>query len=425
MSRGDGERPSAAVLVTGNEILLGLTQDRNSGYLAREFDRLGFSLRRVLTVSDAQDEIVRGLRELVSVDLVVTSGGLGPTHDDRTIAAVAEVADVPLELHEPTLAAINDRTAGFARQRGIPVSSFEAGNRKQSLVPRGAYVLAPVGTAPGVVVALDGGALCAVLPGPPWELERMWHDLAREPRFSRLVERAGALDRQILRVYGTSESAVANAFAESGGDEGGTVTSICARRLEIEVLVRAEPAHRAALDALVAGLRERLGERIYATDDRPLEAYVLEAVGARGWTLAAAESCTAGLVASRIAAIPGASAVLVGGVVSYANEVKRDLLGVSEAVLAAHGAVSAEAAAAMAQGVRRATGADVGVSVTGIAGPEGGSEEKPVGTVFFHLSTPELEHGHHVVMPGGRGDVRDWAATTALHLVRMHVAAPA
>jgi nicotinamide-nucleotide amidase len=411
-------RPTAAVLVTGSEILLGLTRDRNSGFLARGLDALGIDLRRILTVGDEEEDLARGLDELRGHDLIVTSGGLGPTHDDRTVAVVADAAGVPLVLHEPTLEAIRERTAIFARQRGLDPESFVAGNRKQALVPEGADVLRPVGTAPGLLVEL-GPLLCVVLPGPPSELERLWRVLPERPAFAALLDRAGHLERRMLRVFGQSESAVADAFAASGGDEGGTVTTICARRLEIEVLVRADPSRHAAFERLLAGLRERLGGAIYAEDERSLEVHVLDRLRARGWTTATAESCTGGLVAARLTEIPGASDVLLGGVVAYANEVKHDVLGVPEPVLREAGAVSAEAAQAMAEGVRRVTGADAGVAVTGIAGPDGGTAEKPVGLVHLHVSSPAGDQARRIVFPGSRTDVQQWAATTALHMLRL------
>ncbi len=422
-SDGNAPRPSAAVLVTGSEILLGLTQDRNSGFLGRALDAIGVELRRVLTVGDGQEEIENGLRELLGHDLVITSGGLGPTHDDRTVACVAAVAGVELETHEPTMRYLEERTARFARDRGLDPASFVRGNRKQALVPHGSTVIAPVGTAPGV--ALDAqGTLVVVLPGPPRELSQMWDTASQLPEFEAVLGRAESLERHVMRVYGTSESAIADAFEDAGGDDGGTVTTICAHRFEVEVLVRAPERRRDALERLVAGMKERLGDAVYLEDERSVEELVLDLCRTRGLTVAAGESCTAGLVAARLASIPGASDVLLGGVVAYANELKQGLLGVSTETLEQHGAVSAECAAEMAAGVRRATGADLGVSVTGVAGPGGGTAEKPVGLVYIHVSAPDRERGRRIVFPGDRNSIRDFAATTALHLLRRTVTDP-
>jgi nicotinamide-nucleotide amidase len=408
------------VLVTGNEILLGLTQDRNSGFLARSLDALGVELQRVLTVGDTQEEIERGLRELLGNDLVITSGGLGPTHDDRTVAAVAAVAGAELEQHEPTLRYLEDRTARFARERGLDPASFVRGNLKQALVPRGGTVIPPVGTAPGLAIDVQG-TLVVVLPGPPRELSQMWDTASALPEFQAVLGRAETLERHVLRVYGTSESAIADAFEDAGGDANGTVTTICAHRFEVEVLVRAPERRHDALEQLVSGMKQRLGDAVYLEDTRSLEELVLDLCRTRGLKVAAAESCTAGLVAARLASISGASDVLLGGVVAYANEIKQRLLGVSAETLATHGAVSAECAAEMAAGVRRTTGADLGVSVTGVAGPGGGTPDKPVGLVYIHVSSPERERGRRIVFPGDRNSIRDFAATTAIHLLRRTV----
>jgi nicotinamide-nucleotide amidase len=217
------------------------------------------------------------------------------------------------------------------------------------------------------------------------------------------------------------EPAVARAFSAAGGDAGGTRTTICARRLEVEVTVRAEPESAAALESLVAGLREQLGEATYAEDELPLAQHVLAALRGRGLHVAVAESCTAGLVGAALASIPGSSDVFVGGVIAYANDVKQKLLGVPPELIAEFGAVSAECAAAMAAGARSATGADVGISVTGVAGPGGGSALKPVGRVYLHVSAPGRERGQELDLPGDRTQVRELAAVAALHLVRITI----
>jgi nicotinamide-nucleotide amidase len=410
-------RPAAAVLVTGQELLLGLVADANTRFLARELDHLGIELRRVSVVGDGRDEIAAGLRELAGYDLVITSGGLGPTHDDRTVEAVAEAAGAELVLDEELLVTIAAITADYARRRGADPALNRDGDRKQALVPRGATVIPPAGTAPGLLLPFGAGCVL-VLPGPPRELATVWGRALELDPIAALRERAGTLLRHTLRVYGTGEPAVARAFAAAGGDDGGTRTTICARALEVEVTIRAEPEHGPALEALVGGLREQLGDAVFAEDERPLAALVLDVLRARGLRLAVAESCTAGLVAARLADIPGSSDVLLGGVIAYANDLKRDLLGVPEALLAEYGAVSAECAEAMARGSRSATGAEVGISVTGVAGPGGGSERKPVGLVYLHLSAPGLERGQELHLPGDRAQVREWAAIAALQLIR-------
>lgn len=412
---------TAAVLVTGSEILLGRTQDRNSSFLARALDGLGLRVVRILAVDDDEGSIEDGLRALLAldVDLVVTSGGLGPTHDDRTVAVVARVAGVPLALDEATLAQIDAITTRNARTRGLDPAVFATGNRKQATVPVGARVLTPVGTAPGVVVAC-GAQTIVVLPGPPVELQRMWEDARTSDRVAALRATA-ATTQTVLRVYGLPESQVADVFAAAGGDRDGTETTICASRMEIEVLVRARAGAEAAAAELVADLRTRLGEHVYAEGEARLEAIVIDLLRARGLRLAVAESCTAGLLAARIVNVPGASDVFRGGVVAYDDAVKRDVLGVPAELLARVGAVSADVAAAMAEGARRTIGADVGIAVTGIAGPGGGSDEKPVGLVHLHAVAPGGERALERRFSGPREIIREWSVTAALHLVREHL----
>jgi nicotinamide-nucleotide amidase len=416
-------RPTAALLVTGQELLLGLVADANTRFLAHELDALGIDLRRVGIVGDGHDEIVAGLRELAGHDLVITSGGLGPTHDDRTVAAVAEVAGARLAVDEQLLATIAAITAEYARRRGADPALNREGDRKQALVPHGAAVIPPAGTAPGLLLAFGTDHLL-VLPGPPRELAAVWTSALETGAMTALVARAGTLLRHTLRVYGAGEPAVAQAFAAAGGDAGGTRTTICARLLEVEVTVRAEPERQAALARLVAGLRERLGDAVFAEDERPLSEHVLEILRERGLRLAVAESCTAGLVGARLADIPGSSDVLLGGVIAYANSVKQALLDVPAELIAEFGAVSEECARAMAAGARTATGAEVGIAVTGVAGPGGGTASKPVGLVYLHLSAPGVERGQELRVPGGRAQVREVSAVAALHLVRTSLAAP-
>jgi nicotinamide-nucleotide amidase len=410
-------RPTAALLVTGQELLLGLVADANTRCLARDLDALGIDLRRVGIVGDGHDEIVTGLRELAGHDLVITSGGLGPTHDDRTVAAVAEVAGAELVLDEELLAQIAAITAEYARRRGADPALNRDGDRKQALVPRGATAIPPAGTAPGLLLAHGDGHVL-VLPGPPREFAAVWRSALELAPLRALRARAGPLLRHTLRVYGAGEPAVARAFAAAGGDGGGTRTTICARLLEVEVTVRAEPERQAALDGLIAGLREQLGDAVYAEDERPLAEHVLAALRARGLRLAVGESCTAGLVAARLADIPGASDVLLGGVIAYANEVKRSLLGVSEAILAEHGAVSEPVARAMALGVRQSLGVDAALAITGIAGPSGGTAEKPVGTVWIALHLRDNANTVLLRLWGDRTEIRQRAAQGALNLLR-------
>ena len=255
----------------------------------------------------------------------------------------------------------------FARRRGIPSADYTDGIDKQALVPDGAHVIDPIGTAPGLIVPW-APATVVVLPGPPSELAQMWPIVEAHPAMT--VMRGGEqLERSLLRVFNVSESVVARAFDEAGGDDAGTTTTICARRSEVEILVRAPASLRDARLRLADSMRDRLAADIFSEDERPLEELILDAARARGATIATAESCTAGLVATRLTDVAGSSDVVLGGIVAYANDVKHALLGVPGALLERHGAVSAECAEAMARGAITATGATIGVSTTGIAGP--------------------------------------------------------
>jgi len=414
-------RRTAAILVTGSEILLGRTQDRNSGTLARSLDAHGIRLERVVAVDDREEHLRAALDGLLAdgYDLICTSGGLGPTHDDRTVAIVAEATGRALVLDEPVLAEITEIVTGYAAQRGVSVERLLPGARKQAMVPEGAHVLSPSGTAPGVIV--PGATTVVVLPGPPTELADVWSRALEHPALAEIL--GAQLERRILRIWSTPESTVARAFDQLGGDDHGTETSICATRLEVEVVVRFPSDAREAGNRLADGLVAEFGDAIYAQDDRTVEQRVVETLIERGLTIGTAESCTAGMIAARLGGVDGASATLRGGLVAYANDVKTDHAGVPAELIAQYGAVSAEVAIALAEGVRTNLGCDVGIGVTGIAGPTGGSVDKPVGLVHLAVVGP---HGAQQTLerrfPGDREAVRTNSATAALHLVRLLLA---
>jgi nicotinamide-nucleotide amidase len=416
-------RPTASILLTGNELLRGVIADQNGPYLAAGLEQLGFSVRRTLVVGDDLEDICAGLRlVLESADLVVTSGGLGPTHDDRTVEALARIAGVPLELDTEVLARIDRWTDQVAVRYGLDRERFDTGNRKQAHIPAGAEVLGIAGTAPGLVMAVEAASV-VVLPGVPSELRRLWTMAPEHPSLSALFAHAEPRQRWLIRTYGIGESHVADLFAEAGGDSPGVETGICARNFEIEIDIRAEADAVAAAAGLAERMTGALGEHVFATDERPLPEIVLDLLRDRGWTAATAESCTGGMVAARLTDVAGSSEAFAGGVVAYSDGLKQALLDVPADLLARHGAVSPEAAAAMAAGARERLGADVAVSVTGIAGPGGGTEEKPVGLVYLHVSSPAGEDHRRMDVPGGRDIVRARAATAALQLLRAHVVA--
>ncbi|HYX85042.1 MAG TPA: CinA family nicotinamide mononucleotide deamidase-related protein [Gaiellales bacterium] len=414
-------RPAAAILLTGNELLRGVIADENGAHLAASLERLGFSVRRTLVVGDRLEDIIRGLRELIAeADLVVSSGGLGPTHDDRTVEALAEVAGAPLELDPDVLARIDRWTDEVAVRYNLDRAGFNAGNRKQAHVPAGAEVLGMAGTAPGLIMPV-GSTTVVVLPGVPSELRRLWADAPGHAALSGVFASARPRARWLTRTYGIGESHVADIHRQVGGDPPGVETSICARSFEIEIDVRADPGHEAAGEELARSMRAELDHHVFATDERPLAEIVLDLLRERSFTGATAESCTGGMVAAMLTDIAGSSEAFAGGVVAYSDALKRSLLDVPADLLKQHGAVSAETAAAMAQGARTRLGADAAVAITGVAGPGGGSPEKPVGLVYLHVSSPAGDDARRMDIPGTRAAVRGRAATAALQLLRGHL----
>jgi nicotinamide-nucleotide amidase len=300
---------------------------------------------------------------------------------------------------------------------GRPYVDFEPGVRKQATIPEGALSLGLAGTAPGLVLEA-GECVVVVLPGPPAELQRLWAEAVEAEPVRRVLVRARPPQFRLLRFFGASESAIAKALADAGGDGDGVEVTICARDFEIHVDLFVQPGADRRADELSSRLVAPLERYLFSRDERPVEELVLDLCRERGVTLATAESCTGGMVAQRLTSVPGSSDVFLGAVVAYADEVKARELGVPEDVLERQGAVSAEAAAAMATGVRERLGADAAVAVTGIAGPGGGSAAKPVGLVYLHAEAPLGARSADFVFPGDREGVRRRAAVTALHLLR-------
>ncbi|MBW3593522.1 MAG: CinA family nicotinamide mononucleotide deamidase-related protein [Actinobacteria bacterium] len=410
-------RPRAVVLLTGSELVRGTLPDGNGAFLAAELTRLSLEPDRIVVVGDRPDHLRAAIAEALGADLCITSGGLGPTHDDRTVELIAAAAGRPLVVSEALVEEIGAVSRRSAERLRRPYSEFEAGVRKQATLPEGGVSLGLAGTAPAVLLEHEG-RVCVALPGPPSELRRLWQRVVEHDAVRRGVARAPARTHRVLRLFGPPESAVARALDEAGGEGGGVEVTICARDLEIHVDLYVESdgaSHAAQIERV---LRRTFGEQLFAADARSIDELVLEGCRERGFRLATAESCTGGLVGARLTSVPGASDVFMGAIVSYADDVKRDLLGVGGVVLAREGAVSAEAAEAMAEGARRALRADVALAVTGIAGPDGGTPEKPVGLVFLHAAAPGASAAERLVLPGGREDVRTRAAVAGLHLLR-------
>ena len=410
-------RPRAVIVVTGSELVRGDRQDLNGPFLARELLSLGVEPARIVVVGDSPEELDATLRTGVEADLCVVSGGLGPTHDDRTVETLAGVLGKKLVVDEHLEREIESVSRGHAERLGRPYADFAPGVRKQAALPEGAHSLGLAGTAPGSVIT-STTSVVVVLPGPPPELRRLWAAALESAPVRELLSRARSPERRTLRFYGVSESAVARALEQAGGDGDGVEATICAREFEIHVDLVVGAAGSPRADAIGAALRESLGAWLFTEDERTIAEIVLELCRERGLSLATAESCTGGLVAARLTAIPGASDVFLGSVVAYGNDVKLHELGVPEETLAEFGAVSAETAAAMAAGGRRRLQADVGISDTGVAGPGGGTPEKPVGLVYLHAAGPDGELAAKFSVPSDRETVRARAAVAALHLVR-------
>jgi len=410
-------RPRVAIVVTGSELVRGERTDLNGPFFAQEALRLGLQPSRITIVGDDPTDLEAALREGLERDVCLVSGGLGPTHDDRTIEIVARVAGRSLEVDpelEQEIALVSRR---FAERMNRDYADFSSGVRKQATLPTGALSLGIAGTAPGVVLD-TGSCVVVVLPGPPRELQELWPRALASAPLEEVLARTTRPGRRVARLYGVSESLVAKSLADAGGDGNGVEVTICARDFEIHVDFVVEPGAEARADELEAAFLEPIGDFLFGRDERSIEELVLDACRARGLTLGAAESCTGGLVSKRVTDVAGSSDVFRGGVVAYANEVKQGLLGVPAMLLEQHGAVSAEVVEAMARGAREHLDVDVAISVTGVAGPGGGTPEKPVGLVYFHAVGPMGEIPFRIELPGGREVIRARAAVAALHLLR-------
>jgi nicotinamide-nucleotide amidase len=414
----------AGIIVTGTEVLTGRISDSNGPWVSERLAEHGVEVAHIIVVADRPDDLEAALHFLAAedMDLIVTTGGLGPTADDLTGEIVARFTGRELRLDKEVEARIAEILRGFARRGGFDFDeeAIMEANRKQAMVPEGALALDPVGTAPGLVVPA-GERVVIVLPGPPRELRPMWPVALGAESVRAVLERATPLRGYTLRMFGVPESEIAKSLREIEG-EGTAIDAVeittCLRRGEIEIDVRYRDEAGAVADAVREGLRERHERHLFSLDGETIDSQVAKLLGGR--RLGLAESCSGGLLAARITNLPGASAYMAGSVVAYSNEAKAKLLGVDPALIAAKGAVSPEVAEAMAVGALERFGADVAVSITGIAGPDGGTEEKPVGYVCFNA---RLADGPAIardpVIPGGREDIRERSALVGMHLLRI------
>lgn len=412
----------AGIVVTGTEVLTGRIADGNGPWVSERLAELGVEVAEIVVVADRPDDLEAALRFMADqgMDLIVTTGGLGPTADDLTAEVVARFAGREMVLDEEMEAKIAEVLSGFAQRFRLDESALREANRKQAMVPRGAIALDPVGTAPGLVVPA-GERVVIVLPGPPRELQPMWSVAVETAPVREVLARATPLRAYTMRMFGVPESEIAKSLREMEA-EGVKLDVVeittCLRRGEIEIDVRYRDEAEGAAEAVRQGLMRRHPRETFSVDGETIDSQVATLL--LGHRLALAESCSGGLMAARITDLAGASEYFAGGVVAYSNEAKADLLGVDPALIEAQGAVSPEVAEAMAIGALERFEADVAVSITGIAGPGGGSEEKPIGYVCFNARLADgTTIARDPVIPGGRLDIRERSALVGMHLLRM------
>lgn len=405
---------TAEIITIGDELLSGETVDTNASYLDAELERLGFLVQRHTTVPDELDTIAEAFRASAErADLVISSGGLGPTEDDLTLAGLGRALDLPLVRHEPTISAIRERFARFGRE-------MTPNNERQAMVPEGTEVIEnKSGTAP-CVRARIGRAEVYLLPGVPREVRYLMSRVLG-PRLDR---GAPVLHRRTVKVVGLGESRLEHTVLPVVERHRGRVRfGYRALGIENHIKLAAEGLDaKARLDDVEAELRECLSDAIFGVDQDELMSVLHGQLLAAACRLATAESCTGGLIGKMLTDQPGSSAYFVGGVVAYANRAKTDLLGVPAELIESEGAVSEAVARAMAEGARSRFAADYALSATGIAGPEGGTLDKPVGTVFVGLASPDGTEVRRLQLPGDRSTIRQNTAVSVLDLLRRRLA---
>jgi len=415
----------AGIVVTGTEVLTGRVQDRNGPWLSDRLRELGVDLAHITICGDRPEDMEAQLRFLAAqgVDLIVTSGGLGPTADDLTTQVVAGFAGRPLFLDSDLERQIADILRSLVKRRpDLDFDAVRTANRKQAMVPEGAQVISPAGTAPGLVVPPRNGSgpTVVVLPGPPRELHAMWETVTQAEEFRAAIVRRTTYEQRMLRLFGIPESEIAETLRVAErelGDLSGLEITTCLRRGEVELVTRYEPEAAERYEHLAALVAERHQSTLFSADGSSVDDQVSRLL--HGRRLALAESCTGGLMAARFTEVEGSSAYFLGGAVTYANAAKIEALGVRAELIERHGAVSPEVAEAMADGALARMDADTALSITGIAGPGGGTEAKPVGYVCW---CAKLDDGsklaRDVRLPGDRTEVRDRSTTVGMHLLR-------
>ena len=410
------------ILCVGTELLLGNILNGNARWLAEELSALGLPHYRQTVIGDNRERLIAQIQEIAGRSRVlITTGGLGPTPDDLTTEAIAAAFSTPLEERPEVWADITAKSRSRGREPSVET-------RRQALLPCGAAVLPnPTGTAPGMIWSPVEGFTLLTFPGVPSEMRAMWQQTAA-PWLRQSGLSTGAYVSRMLRFWGIGESALA---AQVGDllDQSNPTVAPYAGRGEVKLRITAQAASEAEAQRLVMAteddLRQRTGQLCFGVDDQSLASVVLAQLRRRGQTLAVAESCTGGGLGAELTAVPGSSDVLLGGVIAYSNAVKSKVLGVPEALLEQVGAVSDPVAEAMAEGVRRLTGSDWSLAITGIAGPGGGTESKPVGLVHLAVAGPDGCESHPIRLGSTRG--RDWirmvSAGEALNRLRLRLMA--
>lgn len=405
----------AELIFTGSELLQGRVVNSHAQYLGRWLSEHSFDVALHVTVGDYAERLEQVVRQaLKRSDLILITGGLGPTTDDLTKETVAQVLGLPMLLDHNSLEAMKD----LFERRGM---SMPESNIRQAYIPQGATVLPnKLGTAPGVLIEKDN-KIVALLPGPPYELTAMF-EKSLAPFLSRKTGSETVIKSKILKVTGIAESAVQDLLKDLGGQGNPSITYLASPG-QLQVRISGQAASGELAENIVAELAEkitnRLGEYVFAYDDEIIEHVVGKQLLNRGLAISAAESCTGGLIASRLIDMPGSSAYFTGGVVAYSNEVKISLLGVPAEIIDSHGAVSEETAVAMARGVRSLVGSDLSLAVTGIAGPDGATPGKPVGLVYVAMISEDGVSCRKFHFPGNRLAVRMGTANAALNMVRL------
>jgi nicotinamide-nucleotide amidase len=411
---------TAGVLVTGTEVLTGRIVDRNGPWISERLADRGVEVSQISVVGDRARDLEASLRffEAQGVDLIVTSGGLGPTADDLTAEIVARFAGRELVLDEGMEERIHAILEGFARRMKFDPDALRDANRKQAMVPNGSIPIDPAGTAPGLVVPARE-LVVIVLPGPPRELRAMWEQALDTEPVRAVLAKTEPFVETTIRMFGIPESSLAQTLREieSEIDLSPLEITTCLRRAELVVDVRRREADEDLYAELLERLRRAHGPFLFSEDGSTIDDQLAELLAGR--SIGLAESCTAGLMAARLTERPGSSTYVRGGVVAYSNEAKADLLGVPRELIEERGAVSPEVAEAMADGAIERFGAELGIGITGVAGPEGGTDAKPVGYVCICVKESSgATLARDPVLPGDRADIRDRSVTVAMHMLR-------